>query len=124
MQLGISILREGGEMKELFRMQARVCKTMANPVRMEIIYALKGGEKSVTELVESTGLAKSNVSQHLSVLNNAEVVRSRRDGVNIFYSIANPKIVEACRLMKEVLMEQLSEKQKLMDKFEQEVKTG
>ncbi len=111
-------------MKELFRMQARVCKTMANPVRMEIIYALKGGEKSVTELVESTGLAKSNVSQHLSVLNNAEVVRSRRDGVNIFYSIANPKIVEACRLMKEVLMEQLSEKQKLMDKFEQEVKTG
>ncbi len=111
-------------MKELFRMQARVCKTMANPVRMEIIYALKEGEKTVTELVESTGLAKSNVSQHLSVLKNAEVVRSRREGVNIFYSIANPKIVEACRLMREVLMEQLLEKQKLMDKFEQEVKTG
>jgi DNA-binding transcriptional ArsR family regulator len=111
-------------MKELFRMQAKVCKTMANPVRMEIIYALKEGEKTVTELVESTGLAKSNISQHLAVLKNSEVVRSRREGVNIFYSIANPKIVEACRLMREVLMEQLAEKQKLMDKFKQEVKTG
>jgi len=101
-------------MKELFRMQANVCKTMANPVRMEIIYALKEGEKTVTELVEITGLAKSNVSQHLSVLKGADMLASRREGVNIYYSIANPKIVEACRLMREVLMEQVKKKQRIV----------
>ncbi len=111
-------------MKEIFRMQARVCKTLASPVRMEIIYALKGGEMTVTELVEATGLSKSNISQHLAVLKNADMVRSRREGTHIFYSIASPKIVEACRLMREVLMEQLSQKQRLMNKFNEEVKAG
>lgn len=102
-------------MKELFRLQADVCKTMANPVRMEIIYALKEGEKTVTELVESIGLAKSNISQHLAVLKGAEMVEARREGQNIFYSIANEKIIEACRLMREVLVEQVSKKQKLVE---------
>ena len=105
-------------MKELFKLQSDICKTMANPIRMEIIYALKDGEKSVSELVDSIGLTKSNVSQHLSVLKSAAVVSARRDGQNIFYSIANEKILEACRLMREVLMEQLSEKQKLIDKLQ------
>ena len=65
-------------MKELFKLQAEICKTMANPVRMEIIYALKEGEKGVGELVETTGLTKSNVSQHLSVLKSAAMVSSKR----------------------------------------------
>ncbi|MFQ5353707.1 MAG: ArsR/SmtB family transcription factor [Thermodesulfobacteriota bacterium] len=108
-------------MKEIFKRQAEICKTMSSPVRMEIIYVLKEGEKSVTELVEATGLTKSNISQHLALLKNAEMVRSRRDGVNIFYSIASPKIVEACRLMREVLMEQLLERQKFMDRLEDEI---
>jgi len=106
-----------GAMKELFKLQAKVCKTMANPVRMEIIYALKEGEKTVSELVESIGITKSNISQHLSVMKGAEMVRSRREGQNIFYSMANEKIIEACGLMREVLMDQLSERQKLMEKL-------
>jgi len=111
-------------MKELFKLQARVCKTMSNPVRMEIIYALKEGEKSVTALVDVTGLAKSNISQHLALLKGADMVKSRREGVNIIYSIANPKIIEACRLMREVLMEQLSTKQELMKRLEANEREG
>ena len=111
-------------MKELFKLQADVCKTMANPVRMEIIYALKEGEKTVSELVGTTGLNKSNVSQHLAILKSAEVVGTRREGQNIFYSIANEKILEACRLMREVLMEQISKKQKLMDRIEEGKETA
>ncbi len=106
-------------MKELFKLQADVCKTMANPVRMEIIYALKEGAKTVSELVEIMDLTKSNVSQHLAVLKSAEMVNTRRDGQNIFYSIANEKIIEACRLMREVLMEQISKKQQLMDRLKE-----
>ncbi|MBI5562515.1 MAG: winged helix-turn-helix transcriptional regulator [Deltaproteobacteria bacterium] len=95
--------------KEVFELQAEICKTLANPKRLEIIAALKDGELSVGELVDMLGATKANVSQHLSVLRQRRVVQSRREGVNIFYSINNPKINEACALMKSVLMEQLAE---------------
>ena len=96
--------------KEIFKLQADVCKTMANPVRMEIIYTLKEGEKTVSELVESIGLTKSNISQHLSLLKGSGVLLSRREGVNVYYRISNAKIIEACGLMRELLMEQAAEK--------------
>jgi len=93
--------------KKLFEIQAEVCKVLTSPKRLEIIHLLKDGEKSVSELVEMLGIPKANVSQHLSILKSRGILRSRREGVNIYYSIANPKVIEACRLMREVLMEQL-----------------
>ncbi|RME64913.1 MAG: transcriptional regulator [Nitrospirae bacterium] len=94
--------------RKLFEVQAEVCKVPTSPKRLEIIHALKDGEKTVSELVEILGIPKANVSQHLSILKNRGILKSRRDGVNIYYSIANPKVIEACRLMREVLMEQLT----------------
>lgn len=99
--------------KEVFILQAEICKTLANPKRLEIIAALKEGELSVGELVEKLGITKANISQHLSVLRQRKVVSTRRDGVNIFYSINNPKIIEACALMKAVLLEQIAEGERL-----------
>lgn len=99
--------------KEIFEMQAEICKTLANPKRLEIINALKDGELSVGDLVERLGITKANVSQHLAVLRQNRVVTTRRDGVNIYYSINNPKIIEACSLMKSVLLEQLEENERL-----------
>lgn len=103
--------------KELFELQAEVCKTLANPKRLEIIAELKAGELSVGDLVERLGATKANVSQHLAVLRQQRVVKTRRDGVNIYYSINNPKIIEACALMKAVLMEQLEENKRLAKKI-------
>ena len=99
--------------KEIFELQAEICKTLANPKRLEIIAYLKEGELSVGELVQRLGISKANVSQHLAVLRQRKVVASRRDGVNIFYRINNPKIVDACALMKAVLLEQLEDTQKI-----------
>jgi len=103
-------------MKQVFNLQAEICKTLANPKRLEIIYALKEGELSAGELVKRLGIPKANVSQHLAILRQRRVVVSRRDGVNIYYSIANPKIVQACALMREMLMEQLKEDGRLVSK--------
>ncbi|HBG46642.1 MAG TPA: transcriptional regulator [Deltaproteobacteria bacterium] len=103
--------------KEVFEMQAEICKTLANAKRLEIINALKDGELSVGDLVEMLGITKANVSQHLALLRQSRVVVSRRDGVNIYYRINNPKIIEACSLMKSVLLEQLEENEKLARKI-------
>lgn len=99
--------------KEIFELQAEICKTLSNPKRLEIIAALKDGELSVGDLVDRLGITKANVSQHLAVLRQRKVVATRREGVNIYYRINNPKIIEACALMKAVLMEQLAEGEKL-----------
>ena len=99
---------------ELFKLQSEICKTMANPKRLEIIYALKAGEQTAGAITKTLGVTKANVSQHLSVLKACGVVTTRRDGVNIFYKISNPKIIEACALMREVMIEQLEEREKLI----------
>jgi len=101
--------------KTLFELQSDVCKTLASPKRIEILDALKSGEKTVSELVEILGVPKANVSQHLAVMRYKGILRSRREGINIYYSVSNPKVIEACILMKEVLMEQMREKGKLAE---------
>src|SRR3972149_2980258 len=65
----------------------------------------------------SLGITKANVSQHLSVLRSCGVVRGRRDGVSIYYSISNPRIVKACALMRDVMEEMLKEQQGLLRRF-------
>ncbi len=106
-----------GKEKSLYELQAEICKILASPKRIEIIAALKDGEKTVTELVEILETPKANVSQHLSVMRLKGILKSRRDGVNIYYSIANPKVVKACALMNEVLAELLMERSRIANLF-------
>jgi ArsR family transcriptional regulator, virulence genes transcriptional regulator len=100
--------------KSIYEMQAEVCKTLTNPKRIEILNTLQNEEKTVTELVNALGVSKANVSQHLAVMRHKGILATRRVGVNIYYRVANPKVIEACSLMKEVLFEQHTAKKKAM----------
>lgn len=101
--------------KTIFELQSDICKTLSSSKRIEILNALKDGEKTVSELVEILGVPKANVSQHLAVMRHKGILKSRREGVNIYYRVASSKVIEACLLMKEVLMEQMKEKGKLAE---------
>ena len=100
--------------KKLFDLHAEICKVFANPKRLEILNAIREKELTVSELVEALGVRKANVSQHLAVLRQKGVVHTRRDGLNICYSISDPKIIEACDLMRKVLLKQLREGERLI----------
>lgn len=100
--------------KSLFEMQAEICKTLTNPKRIEILNTLDNVEKTVTELVAALGASKANVSQHLAVMRHKGILATRREGVNIYYRVANPKVIAACTLMKEVLYEQHVAKKKVV----------
>jgi ArsR family transcriptional regulator len=106
-----------GKSISIYELQAEICKILSNPKRVEIINALKEGEKSVKELVEILQIPKANVSQHLTVMKLRGILKSRRDGVNMYYSIANPKVIHACNLMREVLNELLLERSKMAAKL-------
>lgn len=94
-------------------MHAEICKTLGSSVRIEILTCLRNGERTVGQVSQELGLRQANVSQHLAVLRQRQVVMTRREGTSVFYRVSNPKIIEACRLMREVLLEQLKEAQKL-----------
>ncbi|MFZ2411651.1 MAG: metalloregulator ArsR/SmtB family transcription factor [Candidatus Methanoperedens sp.] len=98
--------------KKIFEMHAEICKVFTSPKRLEIINILRDGEKTVNELAEQAGVPQANISQHLTVLRQNNVVTTRREGANIYYKIANPKILQACDLMREVLLEKLEENEK------------
>jgi len=104
-------------MEKIFELQADICKIFSNAKRMEIINVLKDREVSASDLIEKIGLSKANLSQHMGVLRSKGVVLARREGVNVYYRIANPKIIQACDLMREVLLEQLREKGKMGSSF-------
>jgi len=101
-------------MEEIYELQADLCKIFSNAKRLEIINSLKDKEMSASELIERIGLSKANLSQHMGVLKSKGVILTRREGVNIYYRISNPKIIQACHLIREVLFEQFKEKGKMV----------
>jgi len=92
---------------ELYQLHASVCKGLADPKRLLILNALRDGERSVSDLVDDLDIPQANVSQHLAVLRDRGLVRGRRDGQWVFYSLTSTKIVEAMDLLREVMSEQL-----------------
>ena len=86
--------------RELFKLKAELCKTFSDPTRLMILNELRGV-----------------VSRHLAVLRNRGIVAARREGVNMFYHLSNSKIIEACDIVHEVLMEQVARNRELADRF-------
>lgn len=101
----------------IFALHAEVCKAMANPIRLKILNALRHGEQSVDVMARSLKLRKANLSQHLAILRQRGIVATRRQGLNIYYRCANPKMLKACEILREVLMEQLAEGSRLIDRI-------
>lgn len=72
---------------------AEVLKTIGHPVRLEILELLdERGEQNVTAIYEALGLDQPIVSQHLGLMRDKGIVESRREGVNVFYGVADEKV--------------------------------
>ena len=97
----------------IYELQAEISKTLAHPLRIAIIHYLKEGEKTVTDLTETLGASQSNISQHLALLRQRQIVKTRKEGSTVYYRVASPKISQACDMVREVLLEQLNQKQEM-----------
>lgn len=74
-------------------------KALAEPSRLAILSALHGGERSVGELVEETGLGQANVSKHLDTLRRYGFVERRKNGLNVFYKVTDKDVFRICDIM-------------------------
>ena len=84
---------------EALIMIAHRFSVLSEPLRLKLIHALFAGEKSVNTLVELTGGTQANVSRHLQTLTQAHILQRRKEGLQVFYSIADPTIFELCELV-------------------------
>ncbi len=84
-------------------------KVLSEVSRLQIVCALKNGEKNVTQIIEITGLGQANVSKHLKLLTQAGIVTRTQQGVNVVYAIANPLVFPLCDIVCNSIAAQLQQ---------------
>ena len=102
---------------ELYKLKAELCKTFSDPKRLIIIAELRSGEKAVGDLAQALGLSQAVVSRQLGILRDKGVVRPRREGTNVYYSLTDAKIGEACDLVHEILLNQIEKNREFTEKL-------
>lgn len=81
---------------------ARALKAMAHPLRLKILCVLGDQEVSVQEIVDCVGTSQSNISQHLAILREKGVLRTRKDANRVFYRIGDERTLTLIGMMREV----------------------
>lgn len=103
---------------EVYGRHAEMCKVFSHPTRLRILNTLREQEMSVSDLADRLGVAIGNLSQHLNMMKQRRVLVSRKDGNNVYYRLANPKMLEAFDLIREILFEQLEREGTLVRQME------
>ena len=91
----------------IYTYHAEMCKVFAHAKRLELIDILRDKEMSAGELVKRLGLAPANLSQHLTMMRERHIVVSRKEGNMVYYRVANPRLLQAFDMLREILFEQI-----------------
>jgi ArsR family transcriptional regulator len=84
---------------ELFESVAERFRALGEPARLRILDALREGELTVNELVEATGLTQANLSKHLQLLYGLAFVKRRKEGLFVYYALADDNVFQLCDVM-------------------------
>lgn len=102
---------------------SKLMKALANPYRLEIIEMLSQGEKSVEGIVQVTGLSFANASQHLQVMKNNNIVKSRKDGHYVYYSIVNDDFLTLYQQIGKYAVQEIAELERIINRQREDNKS-
>lgn len=112
------IMKKGGKQtdleNEILERQVLICKAFANSTRLHILDLLGKRDWSAAEIQQELGISKANLSQHAMVLRSAGIVVRRREGKQVYFSLAMPEVKKACQLIQHVLRAQIRNGQRLV----------
>lgn len=89
-------------------------KALAEPSRLRILQALRTRERTVTELMAETGFGQANLSKHLQVLHAAGFLTLRKEGVSVYYALADPDVFALCDLVCGRIERELAEQRRAL----------
>jgi ArsR family transcriptional regulator len=84
----------------LRQFKASIFQALAHPTRIAIVEVLRDGELPAGAIIERLGLEQANASQHLSILRTKQVVNSRKEGNQVFYSVRDPLLIDVLDIMR------------------------
>ena len=102
---------------ELFVQFARIGKALGSPQRLEFLDLLAHCEWSVEALARETQQSVANTSRHLQILRSARLVETRRDGVTIYYRLADPAVLRLWYALRDLGSLRLAEVDKLITSY-------
>ena len=98
---------EGSSLQKTFHMpdslrqfKANIFQALAHPTRIAIVEILRDGELPAGAIIERLGLEQANASQHFSILRAKQIVNSRKEGNQVFYSVRDPLLIEVLDIMR------------------------
>ncbi|HEX5947751.1 MAG TPA: metalloregulator ArsR/SmtB family transcription factor [Acidimicrobiales bacterium] len=104
--------------RPIYRVKADFFKTLGHPARIRILELLRDGERPVSELIPEVGIEPSHLSQQLAILRRANLVRSRKEGSSVLYSVAEPRLFQLLEVAKAILTSSLTETRELLEELE------
>ncbi|MFO8053991.1 MAG: metalloregulator ArsR/SmtB family transcription factor [Bacteroidales bacterium] len=108
----------------LYEGLSKLMKALSNPLRLEIIEMLSQGEKSVEGLVNAMDITFANASQHLQVLKNNNIVKSRKQGRYVYYSIAGNEFLSCYQHLLQYGIREIAELDRILNKQREEHKSS
>ena len=93
-----------------------VCEGIGDPKRLQLLYLLAEQPRNVTELTEALSAAQPTVSHHLRILRERGLVTTEREGTSIYYSLADPRILQAIEMMRMFVADLLRERANVVDR--------
>jgi rhodanese-related sulfurtransferase len=105
---------------QLYEQFARLGKALASPHRLELLDVLAQCERTVEALAQETGMSVANASQHLQVLRAAHLVEVRREGVSMYYRLADESVFKMWQAVRTVGEAQLAEIDRVVQTFLQD----
>lgn len=102
-------------MHPLRAFKSEIFKALAHPVRIHILDALRAGERNVNELRDILGIEAPNVSQQLAILRNKNLVTTRKEGNNVYYSVRDPAIFDLLDVSRTIFDNHLIDLQSVLE---------
>ena len=115
---------KGREFKDaMYEGLSKLLKGLSNPSRLEIIEMLSQGEKSVEGIVQTTNLTIANASQHLQILKNNNIVKSRKEGHFVYYSLISDDFLSVYQHVIKYAVREIAELEKIMNRQREDNKS-
>jgi DNA-binding transcriptional ArsR family regulator len=102
----------------LRQFKASIFQALAHPTRIAIIEILRDGELSAGAIIERLAIEQANASQHLSILRTRQIVSSRKEGNQVFYSVRDPLLIEVLDVMRRYFQAHVEEAMSMLKQID------
>ena len=100
--------------QKVYENQAVFLKALGQPTRLQILDLLKNGERCVCEIFPAIDQEQANVSKHLTILRQAGILDSRKEGLRVIYWIKNKEVLDLIKVVSLMLKNQAREQREIL----------